>query len=62
MDIRRQYPCIADPVVFDDFRFNRNSLIDALHDFEIIRSHRIEEPVQFENFEDFRDWHRAAAR
>ncbi|PRW99548.1 hypothetical protein C7A07_04855 [Pseudomonas fragi] len=57
MDIRRQYPCIADPVVFDDFRFNRSSLIDALHDFEIIRSHRIEEPVQFENFEDFRDWH-----
>ena len=57
MDIRRQYPCITEPVVFDDFRFNRSSLMTALHDFEIIRSHRIEEPVDFETFEDFRDWH-----
>ena len=57
MDIRRQYPCIAEPVVFDDFRFNRHSLVTALHGFEIIRSHRIEEPVHFKTFEDFRDWH-----
>lgn len=45
------------PVVFDDFRFNREALVTALRDFEIIRSHRIEEPVDFETFEDFRDWH-----
>ena len=55
--IRQQYPCIAEPVVFDDFRFNRHSLVTALHGFEIIRSHRIEEPVHFKTFEDFRDWH-----
>lgn len=57
MDIRRKYPCITEPVIFDDFRFNREALVTALRDFEIIRSHRIEEPVDFETFEDFRDWH-----
>lgn len=57
MEIRKKYPCITEPVVFDDFRFNRASIISTLHDFEIIRSHRIEEPVQFKTFEDFKDWH-----
>lgn len=56
-DIRSQYPCITEPVVFDDFRFSRSSLLAALHDFEVVRCQRIEEPVHFSTFEDFRDWH-----
>ena len=56
-EIRHCYPSIGDPVVFDDFRFNRDSIIKALRDFKIIRSHRLEEQVQFESFEDFKDWH-----
>ncbi|WP_339406299.1 class I SAM-dependent methyltransferase [Pseudomonas helleri] len=56
-EIRQRYPSIGEPVVFDDFRFNRDSIINALRDFTIIRSHRLEEQVQFESFEDFKDWH-----
>ena len=55
--IRNRYPSIGEPVVFDDYRFNRNSIISALPDFTILRSHRIEEHVQFQTFEDFKDWH-----
>ena len=61
MEIRHQYPCIGEPVVFDDFRLSRPALLDTLRDFEIIRSQRIEETVEFENLNDFRDWHWGAS-
>lgn len=61
MEIRHQYPCIGEPVVFDDFRLSRPALLDTLSDFEIIRSQRIEETVEFENLNDFRDWHWGAS-
>ena len=61
MEIRHQYPCISEPVVFDDFRLSRSALLDTLNDFEIIRSQRIEETVEFENLNDFRDWHWGAS-
>ncbi|KVV02191.1 MULTISPECIES: class I SAM-dependent methyltransferase [Pseudomonas] len=61
MEIRHQYPCITEPVVFDDFRFSRRDILDTLHDFDMVRAQRIEETVEFENFSDFRDWHWGAS-
>lgn len=52
-----QYPCPEQLRVLNDFAFNRTAILSALHDFDIVRSQRIEEPIEFETFEDFKDWH-----
>lgn len=57
LKIRNKYKTIAPPVVFDDFRFDNSKLLGVTRDFDLIKIHRIEENVSFDNYEDFRDWH-----
>lgn len=55
--IRKKYHAISSPIIFDDFRFTPEKLIDLLDGFEFLKIDRIEEKIDFRNFDDFRDWH-----
>lgn len=55
--VRNKYPTIAPATVFDDFRFNPQKLLAMLGTLQMQKVQRIEETVDFDNYEDFRDWH-----
>ncbi|MDR0218277.1 MAG: class I SAM-dependent methyltransferase [Enterobacteriaceae bacterium] len=55
--VRNKYPPVSEPVVFDDYRFNNERFKSFTKDFNIIKSYRIEESIDFSNYDDFRDWH-----
>ncbi|WP_323834837.1 class I SAM-dependent methyltransferase [Photorhabdus africana] len=55
--VREKYRPISPLVVFDDYRFDSKKFINSTKGFDIIKSHRIEEVVNFSTYEDFRDWH-----
>ncbi|CDL83206.1 class I SAM-dependent methyltransferase [Xenorhabdus szentirmaii] len=55
--VREKYPPVSPPVVFDDYRFNSDKFKAFTEDFNILKSYRIEEAIDFSNYDDFRDWH-----
>ncbi|MCG8707290.1 class I SAM-dependent methyltransferase [Brenneria sp. 4F2] len=55
--IRNKYKPISPFVVFDNYRFSNEKLVTYVNGFDIIKSHRIEEVVEFSSYEDFCDWH-----
>ena len=56
-EVRDKYQTITAPVVFDDYRFDAARLQAATAAFDLVKIHRIEEAVDFDTYEDFRDWH-----
>ncbi|AZT39608.1 class I SAM-dependent methyltransferase (plasmid) [Salmonella enterica subsp. enterica serovar Karamoja] len=57
LEVRNKFKTISPTVIFDDFRFKKDIFLKKFSDFDIIKSHRIEERVSFDTYEDFRDWH-----
>jgi len=55
--IRQKYQTIAPAVVFDDFRFDADTVNRRFSDFDLIKVNHIEERVNFDSFDNFRDWH-----
>jgi SAM-dependent methyltransferase len=56
-EVRQQFTPVSPLVVFDDFRFTRQKLRNYVQGFDLLKSCRIEEVVEFSCYEDFRDWH-----
>ncbi|WP_139204101.1 hypothetical protein [Xenorhabdus japonica] len=55
--VRNKYSPVSSSVVFDDYRFDNKKIKDFTKDFKILKSYRIEEAIDFSNYDDFRDWH-----
>ncbi|KHD27642.1 hypothetical protein LH67_16430 [Xenorhabdus nematophila] len=56
-EIRNKYTPISPLSVFDDYRFNNEKFKNFTEYFEVLKSYRIEESINFSNYADFKDWH-----
>ncbi|MFP1751093.1 class I SAM-dependent methyltransferase [Lonsdalea quercina] len=55
--IRDKYRPVSPFVIFDNYRLDSTKFVTYVNGFDIIKSHRIEEIVDFSSYEDFCDWH-----
>lgn len=55
--VREKYDPISPSILFDDYRFNGEKLQGYIEGFDIKKSVRIEERIDFTCYDDFKDWH-----
>lgn len=55
--VREKYDPISSPILFDDYRFSCDKFMGYINGFDVKKSVRIEERIDFTCYDDFKDWH-----